>query len=129
MANPTKPLKPGRSQKPKKLLDTAREIMRLKHYSIRTEETYIGWMRRYILYHKQRNLPVVLTKEDVKRVILAMPGQYQLMAKLLYGSGLRLMECLRLRVHDVVSKWRSAANLAVGSGTLLYNLQIYLSRE
>jgi len=149
-------------QKPKKLLDRVREILRLKHYSIRTEETYIAWMTRYILFHnkrhpkdmgareiedflshlavegkvsastqnqafnallflyrhvlkislegeeinairahKKRNIPVVLTKEEVRRIITLMTGQCQLMAKILYGSGLRLMECVRLRVHDL----------------------------
>jgi site-specific recombinase XerD len=37
----------------------------------------------------------------VKKVILEMKGNYRIMAKLLYGSGLRLMECIRLRVHDL----------------------------
>lgn len=41
----------------------------------------------------------MLTKDEVKRVIMAMSGVHQLMTKLLYGSGLRLMECIRLRVH------------------------------
>jgi integron integrase len=50
---------------------------------------------------KKRNLPVVLTKDEVKKVLSAMSGVHQLMAKLIYGSGLRLMECLRLRVHDI----------------------------
>ncbi|SEH07966.1 Tyrosine recombinase XerC [Candidatus Venteria ishoeyi] len=50
---------------------------------------------------KKARLPVVLTKDEVRRVISVMSGQYQLMAKLMYGSGLRLMECLRLRVQDV----------------------------
>ena len=45
-------------------------------------------------------LPVVLTKDEVQRVILATTGVYQLIAKLLYGSGLRLLEGLRLRVQD-----------------------------
>ena len=150
------------NRRPKKLLERAREIIRLKHYSIRTEQAYIGWMYRYILFHKKRhpkelgpreieaflthlavsgkvaastqnqafnailfmyrqvlnisledakinavrarkkkNLPVVLTKDEVKRVIGAMVGEYQLMAKTLYGSGLRLIECLRLRVQDI----------------------------
>jgi len=145
-----------------KLLDRAREIIRLKHYSIRTERTYLNWMRRYILFHHKRHpqemgpaeieaflthlamagnvarstqnqafnallflyrevlgialddaginamrahkkgtLPVVLTKDEVQRVILATPGVYQLIAKLLYGSGLRLIEGLRLRVQDI----------------------------
>src|SRR5216683_2120811 len=145
-----------------KLLDRAREIIRLKHYSIRTERAYLNWMRRYILFHHKRHpqemgpaeieaflthlamagnvarstqnqafnallslyravlgislddaginamrahkkgtLPVVLTKDEAQRVILATTGVYQLIAKLLYGSGLRLIEGLRLRVQDV----------------------------
>jgi len=152
----------GADPKPKKLLDRVREVLRLKHYSIRTEEAYVAWMRRYILFHnkrhpkdmgpseieaflshlaiernvsastqnqafnallflyrnvlnislegetidavraqKKRNIPVVLTKDEVKKIITLMTGQSQLMARLLYGSGLRLMECLRLRVHDL----------------------------
>ena len=152
----------GTEQKPKKLLDRTREILRLKHYSIRTEDAYIGWITRYILFHdkrhpkdmgapeieaflshlasegnvsastqnqafsailflyrhvlditlgdqqidalrakKRHNLPVVLTKEEVKTVLTLMTGKHQLMAKILYGSGLRLMECVRLRIHDV----------------------------
>lgn len=148
--------------KPKKLLDKVRDVLRLKHYSIRTEEAYTGWIVRYILFHnkrhpkdmgaveieaflthlavhenvaaatqnqafnailflyrqvldisfegekinairahKKRNLPVVLTKDEVKKIITLMTGSSQLMAKILYGSGLRLMECLRLRVHDL----------------------------
>lgn len=150
-------------EKPKKmLLETARKILRLKHYSIRTERSYLYWMRRYIVFHKKRppremgapeieaflshiainenvagstqnqafnallflyqkvlnislenekidavrakkkkNLPVVLTKEQVKKVITLMTGVHQVMAKLLYGSGLRLMECVRLRAQDL----------------------------
>jgi len=42
-------------QKPKKLLEQARELIRLKHYSIRTEEAYLGWMKRFILYHNKRH--------------------------------------------------------------------------
>lgn len=143
-------------------MEQAKDVLRLKHYSIRTEQAYLGWIYRYIRFHrmrhpkemggqeiemfltdlaihqnvsastqnqafnallflykkvlgisledaqinairasKKRNLPVVLSKKEVKRVLLAMGGQQQLMAKLLYGSGLRLMECVRLRVHDV----------------------------
>jgi len=48
-----------------------------------------------------KRLPTVLTKEEVQRVLAAMSGNYQLIARLLYGSGLRLVECLRLRVKDV----------------------------
>jgi len=148
-------------KRPKKLLDQVRDVIRLKHYSIRTEKAYVSWIRRYILFHNKRHpremgsqeiedflthlavnenvaastqnqafnallflyrevlkiqlddsidavrakkpkrLPVVLTKEEVRQVIDAMSGVHQLMAKLLYGSGLRLMECLRLRVKDI----------------------------
>ena len=42
-------------KKPKKLLDRAKEILRRKHYSIRTEEAYIGWMARYIHFHHKRH--------------------------------------------------------------------------
>jgi len=145
-----------------KLLDQVREVMRLKHYSIRTERCYCDWIRRYVKYHGMRGredlqgaepkieqflsdlavnghvaastqnqafnallflyreilhqtldniqavradrpvrVPTVLTAEEVKRVIEAMSGTPQLVVKLLYGSGLRLMEGLRLRVKDV----------------------------
>jgi integron integrase len=138
-----------------------RDVLRLKHYSIRTEEAYVDWCRRYILFHNKRHpqemgraeveaflthlavhenvaastqnqalcalqflyrevlrqelegplapirakkpgrLPTVLTKEEARRVIGLMSDTPQLMAKLLYGSGLRLMECVRLRVKDI----------------------------
>lgn len=145
-----------------KLLDQVREVLRLRHYSIRTEQTYCDWIRRYIRFHRMKSreelLPgtgkveaflsdlavngkvaastqnqafnallflyrevlhepfenvqavrakrpirvaTVLTPEEVKRVIEAMSGTPQLVAKLLYGSGLRLMEGLRLRVKDL----------------------------
>src|ERR1700732_368377 len=47
------PAAPKRS-KPK-LLDQIRQLMRLRHYSLRTEEAYLGWIRRYILFHRKRN--------------------------------------------------------------------------
>src|SRR5213594_4216399 len=144
-----------------KLLDQIRQLMRLRHYSLRTEEAYVGWIRRYILYHGKRHpydlneshiasflsslavegrvaastqkqalnallflykevlrrelgfigetlrvkrpakLPVVLSRAEVRAVLEQLPGQYRLMGQLLYGSGLRLLECLRLRVKDV----------------------------
>ena len=144
-----------------KLLDRVRELMRLRHYSLRTEEAYIGWIRRYILFHGKRHpneldeqyvsqfltslaingrvaaatqnqalnailflykevlqrqlgfvgdalrvkrapkVPVVLSPHEVRAVLSHLQGQYRLMAQLLYGSGLRLLECLRLRVKDV----------------------------
>lgn len=146
--------------RPKKLLDQMRDSLRTRHYSLRTENAYVDWARRYILFHNKRHpremgqaeieaflthlaveqhvaastqnqalsallylyrnvleqpiesvgpvrarkpqrLPVVLTKAEALRVIGAMSGVNQLMARLLYGSGLRLMECLRLRVKDI----------------------------
>jgi len=148
-------------KRPKKLLDQVRETIRLKHYSIRTEEAYVNWIKRYILFHNKRHpremgrpeieaflthlavsenvaastqnqalnallflyrevlqqdldlpihavrakrpkhLPTVLTREEVRRVLAQLSGTHRLMAQLLYGSGLRLMECVRLRVKDV----------------------------
>ncbi|MFP4346518.1 MAG: integron integrase [Anaerolineales bacterium] len=146
----------------KKLLDRVSEAIQLKHYSPRTEEAYISWIRRFILFHdkrhpremgaaeieefltylaverdvaastqnqalyallflyrevlrkeldeqtidavrakKPRRLPTVLTHDEVRRVLGLLSGTQRLMAKLLYGSGLRLMECLSLRVKDV----------------------------
>jgi integron integrase len=51
--------------------------------------------------HKDKRLPVVLTKAEVQQVLAGMSGLHQLMAQLLYGSGMRLMECIRLRVKDI----------------------------
>lgn len=148
-------------KKGRKLLDQVKDVIRLKHYSIRTEDSYVGWIKRFILFHdkrhpkemgtpeieaflthlavdekvasstqnqafnailflykqvlkmeldkpinsirakKPRHLPSVLTQAEVLKIISAMSGTHQLMAKLLYGTGLRLMECIRLRVKDV----------------------------
>ncbi|RPJ38186.1 MAG: integron integrase [Planctomycetaceae bacterium] len=148
-------------QRPKKLLAQVRDAIRLKHYSIRTEESYVTWIKRFILFHHKRHpnemagaeieaflthlavqqqvaastqnqalsallflyrnvlnrpldlsidavrakkpkrLPTVLTKEETLMVIARLSGTQRLMAKLLYGGGLRLMECLRLRVKDL----------------------------
>ena len=145
-----------------KLMDQVREVMRVRHYAIRTEQSYCDWIRRYIRFHQMRSreelvpgtgkvemflsdlavngnvaastqnqafnallflyrevlhqpfehveavranrpvrVPVVLTVEEVKQVLVAMSGTPQLVAKLLYGSGLRLLEGLRLRVQDL----------------------------
>ncbi|ASC69404.1 Integrase/recombinase [Halomicronema hongdechloris C2206] len=146
---------------PRKLLDQVRDQIRLKHYSYRTEQTYVYWIRRYILFHQKRHpaemgeaeleaflthlavvgkvsastqnqalnavvflyrqvlkqdlgvdinavrakrsrhLPTVLTPDEVNSVLQNLSGSYQLVAKLLYGSGLRLNEALRLRVKDL----------------------------
>jgi integrase len=50
---------------------------------------------------RSQNLPTVLTKNEVNQVLGGIQGLHQLMARLLYGCGLRLMECLRLRVKDI----------------------------
>lgn len=153
----------GRVQTPAapRLLDQMREVIRTRHYSIRTEDSYLQWVRRFILFHHKRHpvdmgapeveafltylavernvaastqnqalsailflyrdvlgvdlpwldgvtrakkpqrLPVVLTPDEVARVLAIMEGTPALMARLLYGSGLRLMECVRMRVKDV----------------------------
>lgn len=147
--------------KPRKLLDRLRDTIRLKHYSYSTEQTYVNWNRRYILFHNKRHpqdmggeeleaflthlavhenvsastqnqalnaivflyrevlkqdlgldidavrakrcrtLPTVLTKAETQSVLQNVSGVYQLVAQILYGSGLRLNEALRLRVKDV----------------------------
>lgn len=148
--------------KEKKLLDQYRDNIRLKQYSPRTENTYVQWVREYILFHKKRHpremgtaeinqfithlvvdrkasastqnqaisailflyrntlnidldqaslnfirpkkgkrVPSVLSAQEAQAVIANMIGAYKLMAQIMYGSGLRLMECLRLRVKDI----------------------------
>ncbi len=148
------------TQPKKKLLDQVRDVLRLKHYSIRTEESYLNWIKRFILFHHKRHplemgapeiesflthlathanvaastqtqafsailflyrevlkkdigpidalrarkpkrLPTVLTPLEVAQIIQHLSGEYRLMVQLLYGSGLRLMECVRLRVKDI----------------------------
>jgi integron integrase len=143
------------------LLDRVRERLRVKHYSIRTEEQYVSWIRRYVLFHGKRHpremgereveaflthlavagnvsastqnqakaallflyaqvlgvelgwregvttaksvrrLPVVLTEEEVRALLAQLKGLHWLIASLLYGAGLRLMEAIRLRVKDI----------------------------
>ena len=133
----------------------------MRHYSIRTEEAYVSWIKRFILFHGKRHplemgedeitrflstlavhgqvsastqnqalcalvflyrhvlgqnlgwledvvrakrpqrLPVVLTRPEVKALLGALDGAHWIMASLLYGAGLRLLECLRLRVKDI----------------------------
>jgi len=148
--------------KGKKLLDQYSEFLRNRHYSLRTEKTYIGWVRQYILFHNKRHpremgapeindfithlvnqktvaastqnqaisailflyrnvlgieldekalipirparpkrIPTVLSRDEAKKVIAQMNGTYKLMTQIMYGSGLRLMEVLQLRVKDL----------------------------
>jgi integrase len=65
----------------KRLLDRVRDAIRLKGYSVRTEQAYADWIKRFIIER--------------------LSDTYRLPAQLLYGSGLRLMECMRLRVGDL----------------------------
>ncbi|GIX29424.1 MAG: integron integrase [Burkholderiales bacterium] len=147
--------------RPPRLFDQLREALRVRHYSLRTEQAYVHWTKRYILFHGKRHprelgaaqvqefltwlaveggvsastqgqalaallflykqvlgmdlpwldelvrakrpqrLPTVLTPEEVAAVLARLDGVHQLMGRLLYGTGMRLMECLRLRVKDV----------------------------
>lgn len=144
-----------------RLLDQVRERIRYAHYSIRTEEAYVYWVRDFVRFHGMRHprdmgaehltqflshlagarrvsasthkqalcallflyrevlgldvpwldeigrpkstqrIPVVLSREEVTRLLSAMNGPYALVSRLLYGCGLRLLEGLRLRVKDV----------------------------
>ncbi len=146
---------------PPKLIDLVRERLRVKHYSIRTEQVYVDWIRRYIFFHDKRHpkdmeaadveaflthlavagkvsastqnqaksallflyrevldiqlawldnitqakapkrLPVVLTVSEVQSLLAYLKGTHLLIASLLYGGGMRLMEVVRLRVKDV----------------------------
>ncbi len=143
------------------MLERLRDHLRTRHYSIRTEATYIDWARRFILFHGKRHpqdmggaeveaflthlavdrhvsastqnqakaailylykqvlqielpwldevvqaktpkrLPVVLTPAEVRSLLLHMQGTTGLIAQLLYGTGMRVLEGLRLRVKDV----------------------------
>jgi integron integrase len=148
------------SAKPK-LLDQVRQAIRMRHYSPRTEETYVHWIKRFIFFHNKRHpaemaeaeialflsnlaseshvsastqnqalnailflyrhvlrkdigyvngvvranrpkrLPTVLTRQEARSILGNLAGLEWIMTMLLYGAGLRLMECLRLRVKDV----------------------------
>ena len=85
----------GQGRRSSPLLDSLREAIRVRHYSIRTEEAYVGRAKR------PRKLPTVLNQEEIGRVLSRLKGYHWLIGCLLYGSGLRLMECVRLRVKDI----------------------------
>jgi integron integrase len=144
-----------------KLLNRVREAIRVRHYSHRTEEAYVAWIRRFIVFHGRRHpsemgaaevsaflswlatvrrvsastqnqalsavlflfeivlgqrlpwmdnivraqrpirLPVVLSHEEVSLLLAQLRGPVWLMASLMYGAGLRLLECAELRVKDI----------------------------
>jgi len=148
-------------RRPKRLLEQVREKLRAMHYSYRTEQAYLDWVRRYILFHgkrhprgmgpqeieafvshlandrgvsastqtqalsavlylyrhvlevdvgwvegitrakKSQRVPIVLTREEVAAVLARMEGRERLLAALMYGTGLRVMECVQLRVQSV----------------------------
>lgn len=144
-----------------KLLEKVRTELRAKHYSLRTEKTYLNWIKRFIIFNnkrhpekmggdeikafinnlamnhnvsastqnqalnailylykeiikkeigwineikfaqKKKHIPLVLTRQETGMVLIKLEGVISLIAKILYGSGLRLSECLRLRVKDL----------------------------
>lgn len=160
-AQTPQPTSGSAAARPPKLLERMRIHLRTRHYSIRTEEAYIDWARRFVLFHGKRHpgdmgvaeveaflshlavernvsastqnqakaallylykqvleidlpwlnevvqaktpkrLPVVLTPTEVRELLLHMEGTTGLVAQLLYGTGMRLLEALRLRVKDV----------------------------
>ena len=61
----------------------------------------LGFVGNALRVKRPPKVPVVLSPDEVRAVLSHLDGQYRLMAQLLYGSGLRLLECLRLRVKDV----------------------------
>jgi integron integrase len=74
------------------LYAVSRDKMRTRHFAYRTERAYLYWIRRYVNFHNRKH----------PREMGSLDGAAWLFANLLYGSGLRLMEALRLRVKDVV---------------------------
>jgi integrase len=82
-----------------KLLDRMRNVMRLKHMSLRTEQAYVSWVKRFTLFHdkRPRRVPTVFTAEETQAMLAQLHGAPRLMAGLLYGAGLRLMECVFAR--------------------------------
>ena len=113
---PVRETGPAGAPKPR-LLDQVREAIRARHYSRRTEKAYVQWIKRYIhrevlgvglpwlddvvLAKRPLHLPVVLTRDEVRAVLQRLDGVSCLMALLLYGAGLRLLECCHLRVKDI----------------------------
>ena len=156
-----------------KLLDHTRQLLRRRHYAYNTEQRYLAWIKRFILFHGKRHpthmgqteieaflthlavkdkvaastqnqalnallflyrhvldipidfplssvrarrpkrIPTVLSKTEVQRLLPCVEQPYQLMVNLLYGSGLRVSECVRLRIKDVDFEQR---HLAVRDG-------------
>jgi integrase len=91
---------PPAAANPPRLLDEIRRAIRYRHYSYRTEQVYVEWTRRFVRFHAMRH-PREMGGDEVHRVLALMEGTHALMARLLYGTGMRLMECVRLRVNDL----------------------------
>jgi integron integrase len=180
-----------------KLLDQVRGKIRLKHYSIRTEQAYTDWIKRFVLHFGKRHprdlgaaeveqfltylavhgkvaastqnqaksallflykevlglelswldnveqskvpkrLPVVLNRDEVQAVLSRLSGTHWLVASLLYGTGMRIMECLRLRVKDIDFKRREILirdgkgfkdRVTMLPGTLAASLETHLAK-
>jgi len=154
------------SHRPPRLLDQVRNAIRRRQFSPRTEKSYVGWIRRFILFHGKRHpremgareievflthlavdrkvasstqnqalsailflykqvleielpwmdgivrakqpkrVPVVLSREEVMRLLAGLRPPYWLMASLMYGAGLRVTECIRLRIKDLDFEYR-----------------------
>jgi integron integrase len=91
MTGPSPSKSPATDPNPPKLLDRVRHRIRAKHYSPRTEKAYVHWIRRYILFHGKRH-PMGMAEPEIEAFLTAL---------VMYGSGLRLLECAHLRVQDV----------------------------
>jgi integron integrase len=180
-----------------RLFEQVRDQMRLLHYSLRTEETYLHWIKRYILFHGKRHpaemgereitaflthlavdknvaastqnqalaavlflykkvlnqeldwmegivrarrpvrIPEVMSPQQVKALLHALTGTHQLIARLLYGTGMRLMEAIRLRVRDINFDYRQITvrsgkggkdRVTVLPDSLMNPLKIHLAR-
>jgi integrase len=85
---------------PSLFLDSLRDDMRLRGYSIKTEKSYLEWIKRYIYFIDRRH-PETAGASEVASILAKLEGRNKLIIVLLYGSGLRVNECLRLRVQDV----------------------------
>lgn len=98
----------------------------------------LPWLANVVRAKRPKRLPVVLTRSEVREVLTRMKGSYRLMAYLLYGTGMRLMECVRLRVKDVDFE-RGEILIRDGKGgkdrvtmlptTLVTELQAHLERR
>ncbi len=94
--------------RPLRLMDQVRRAIRTRHLSPRTEEAYTAWVRRFIVFHGKRN-PGEMAEAEVGAFLsslASMAGVPSLVASLLYGSGLRVLEGLNLRVKDLDSEKR-----------------------